>query len=140
MLAKWAQTPDSNLPWDKLSREQALADLREYLKQGVPPQSISWKINSDPATPGRFDIAVNTKVRDDLVVHVSLGNTHPPTTLEADGGGIKLKIVHPRSDQKQTFWKPVAYFGNQWDAGWLWLYLITYIPLMFLLKWLMRIP
>jgi len=144
MRSKWQQPGGTNLPWEQLSREQAMADLRDFLAHGIPPQSVSWKINSTPNQSGRFPIQISIPKHPPLTINAVLGESHAPQPLEItdhDSKGIvSAKIVHPRSDQKRTFWAPFAFAGKQWDAGWLTLYLIMYLPVMFGLKWLLRVP
>ena len=144
MRTQWQQpAPDEKkYPWQQLSRQQALADLNSYLAAGIPPQSISRKINSDPKQPGRFPIKLLTPSRSPLTVNVTLGDAYPPSPLESTGHDAitSLKVVHPRSDHKKSFWTPLAFAGYPKDFGWLSLYLIIYLPTMFALKWLLRIP
>jgi hypothetical protein len=144
MRSKWQQPGTSNMPWEQLSREQAMADLRDYLSAGIPPQSVSWKINSTGSANGRFPIQISLPKHAPLTIHAVLGEKAAPEPLEIvdhDRGGIvAAKIVHPRSDQKRTFWTPFAWAGKPWDAGWLALYLIVYVPVMFGLKWVLGVP
>jgi len=144
MRSKWQQPGGTNLPWEQLSREQAMADLRDFLSHGIPPQSVSWKINSTPNQSGQFPIQISIPRHAPLTINAVLGESHAPAPLEItdhDAKGIvSAKIVHPRSDQKRTFWAPLSWAGKPWDAGWLWLYLIVYLPVMFGLKWILGVP
>ena len=144
MRSKWQQPGGTNLPWEQLSREQAMADLRDFLAHGIPAQSVSWKINSTPNQSGRFPIQISIPKHAPLTIDAVLGESHPPNPLEiADhdrSGIISVKIVHPRSDHKRTFWAPLAWAGKPWDAGWLTLYLIVYLPVMFGFKWILGVP
>ncbi|HEV8291581.1 MAG TPA: PEP/pyruvate-binding domain-containing protein [Tepidisphaeraceae bacterium] len=144
MRGKWQQPGSTNLPWEQLSREQAMADLRDYLAHGIPPQSVSWKINSTPNQAGRFPIQISIPKHPPLTINAVLGESHAPEPLEITDhdlkGIVSARIVHPRSDQKRTFWAPFAWAGKPWDTGWLWLYLIVYLPVMFGCKWILGVP
>jgi hypothetical protein len=144
MRSKWQQPGSTNLPWEQLSREQAMTDLRDYLAHGIPPQSVSWKINSTPNNSGRFPVQISLPNHAPLTINAVLGESHAPEPLEItdhDAKGIvSAKIVHPRSDQKRIFWAPFAWAGKPWDAGWLWLYMIVYLPVMFGCKWILGVP
>jgi pyruvate,water dikinase len=143
MRGKWQQPGSTNLPWEQLSREQAMADLRDYLSAGIPPQSVSWKINSTPNNSGKFPVQISIPRHQPLTINAVLGESHSPEPLEIDHdakGIVSAKIVHPRSDQKRIFWAPFAWAGKPWDAGWLWLYMIVYLPVMFGCKWILGVP
>jgi hypothetical protein len=144
MRGKWQQPGGGSLPWEQFSREQAMADLRDYLAHGIPPQSVSWKINSTPNQSGGFPIQISIPKHPPLTIKAVLGDSHAPEPLEItdhDAKGIaSAKIVHPRSDQKRIFWAPFAWAGKGWDAGWLTLYLLVYLPVMFGCKWILGVP
>jgi hypothetical protein len=151
---RWQKAGDLKaLPWDvqaaaQETRKRMLADLNAYLKAGVPPESLVWTVHcradaNDGFPSGRFPIAV---AADDerLELAVVLGDETPPAATEATGApaGIlrSLKIVYPLPKEKRVFCQPLAGLGWSLELGWLWVYLLTYLPLMFLTKWLARVP
>jgi len=133
----------AELPQDSAwTRQELLADLRDYLRAGVPPQSIMWKVRAPQDAEGRFTVSVTAGQGPPLALDVVLGDRFPPApaALSADGPVKAVKVVYPPPQQKRVFWAPLAPLGNpQWDAGWLILYLLVYLPIMFLFRWLLRI-
>ncbi len=151
---RWQKAGDlKDLPWDvqaaaQETRKRMLADLNAYLQAGVPPESLVWTVHcradaNNGFPSGRFPIAV---VADDerLELAVVLGDETPPTATEATGApaGIlrSLKIVYPLPKEKRIFCQPLAGLGWSLKLGWLWVYLLIYLPLMYLTKWLARVP
>jgi len=58
---------------------------------------------------------------------------------------IKVLYASLRTRDKDLFWKPADHIhvllGSPiWLAPWLIVYLLAYIPAMFLTKWLLRVP
>jgi len=50
-------------------------------------------------------------------------------------------VIYPIPKTKPVFWRPFAVFGREeFSLGWLWVYILVYTPLMFLAKWVLRIP
>jgi pyruvate,water dikinase len=147
LLEEWQPPSDlSAQPWEvreaaRLTREEMLGDLKEYLKAGVPPQSLNWQVSSQKENPGRFPVTVNAGA-DSLTIDIVLGDAHPPGPSEVLGDGkglLSLKVIYPPPTKKRTFWEPGAFIGKHWDAGWLSVYLIVYLPVMFGLKWALRV-
>ena len=46
-----------------------------------------------------------------------------------------LKLVYKKDQTPKVFFAPIAH----WDWGWLWVYLLAYLPAMFLFRWLLKI-
>ncbi|MEI7834760.1 MAG: hypothetical protein WCJ56_16360, partial [bacterium] len=151
LQARWAENTDmSNLPWDvqaaaKKAHAEMLADLQGYLKAGVTPQTISWRIRPlDKNTAGKFDLAVTTKDKTPVKLSAVLGDKYSPALAEITGGASSpvksVKIVYDKAKTKQLFWTPFARFNKpDYDPGWLWIYLLAYIPPMVLLRMLLRL-
>ncbi|MGE5609586.1 MAG: hypothetical protein ACM359_10060, partial [Bacillota bacterium] len=126
------------------SPAEALEDLQSYLKQGLAPQSVSWKILPKENAAGQFPVTLWTKGSPPLMLNVVLGDAHPPQSTEIAGpsnGPLRsLKVTYDPPHQKRVFWMPLAILGgSHWDAGWLLVYLLAYLPVMFGLKWLLRV-
>ena len=42
--------------------------------------------------------------------------------------------------QKKVFWVPLAWAGlPHWELGWLWVYLLVYLPAMIAARWVLRV-
>jgi len=55
-------------------------------------------------------------------------------------GDLRMTYADTRTAEQRVFWRPLAWAGVNWDAGWLGLYMVSYLPAMFLAKRLFRIP
>lgn len=88
------------------------------------------------------------------VFNVVLGNQYPLATTAAKGGAgspvRELTVVYPNASRKPVFWQPFGAMesdGNgaliRWlaalDIGWLGIYLLTYLPVLFILQALMKV-
>ena len=43
----------------------------------------------------------------------------------------ELRVVYPKPKQEPVFWRPLAALGGRparIDLGWLWLYILVYLP------------
>lgn len=131
----------------ELSQPQTVKSLQDYLNAGIPPQGITWMLRTPPGTVGRFPAKVSADGQAPTTVSVVLGEDFPPSDPlvagHADSPIRELRVVYPPSAQKQVFWKPLAGVANNahipfagtlaaMDIGWLWLYLLTYLPVFFL--------
>jgi hypothetical protein len=90
-------------------------------------------------------------------VHIVLGDRYPPEFREdlgdgkgpvqvmrpADGASpirmVKVVYVEPKTQGGRAFWTPLAALGWPWDAGWLLLYIVAYLPAMLLCRWALRL-
>jgi len=135
----WADVVDSDRP-----RSELRAALKEYIAAGLPPQNVMWEIKTPPGSEGSFPVMISTSGAAPLKLEIVLGNRCPPAPAEvlADTASpIKsARVIYPPSETRRIFWAPLAWFGNnQWDAGWLLTYLMVYLPVMFLVRWILRI-
>ncbi len=146
-------------PWElqvapDVARMQTAGNLKSYLDAGLPPQGMTWTIRPPAGTAGRFPVSVTAEGRQPVSVNVVLGNQYPPGTLSsasAAGSPVReLRVVYPNSSQKPIFWQPFAGIGSQadsgvvsWlasmDIGWLMVYLLTYLPVLFILQALLKV-
>jgi len=162
--AKWQQQSDlTNQPWElqeagRRISQALVADLSEYLKHDLPPQTLSWTLRTPTEKAGRFAVALNAAQGEVLHTHLVVGDNFPPQPKEDLGDGKAFQVVRPAggdspvrqikvvySEQKQrghnVFWAPFAARGwPEWDLGWLWTYILSYLPVMFLFRWVLRIP
>ncbi|MDD4888603.1 MAG: PEP/pyruvate-binding domain-containing protein [Phycisphaerae bacterium] len=120
----------------KLSQPEAVGHLRAYLAD-PSPRPIAWTVRSSGAA-GRFDVIASCG-GEALTASIVLGDNCAPAAAEVagpDGSHVRaVRIVPPPGEQKRVFWSPLA----GWDIGWLLTYLIVYLPLMFLVKWALRV-
>jgi len=148
---RWATREDfSDLP--ALVEEKAtedpdgtLRELEDYLARGVPPVAVAWTVRVPDETEGRFTVEVVTEHGSALEADIVLGDSHPPSESEVfptdPEGLLSARIAYPPRERPATLWAPLAPFGRpDWDAGWLIIYLLAYLPAMFLCRWLLRIP
>jgi pyruvate,water dikinase len=134
----------SNQPWEvresaEQYRTQKLADLQAYLKD-LPPVPVTWHIRVPDNAAGGWPITLRASDAKTLTSTVVLGDAHPPVPAEVTNTPAdpltSLKLVyHPTSQPPKVFFAPIAH----WDWGWLWVYLLAYLPAMFLFRWLLKI-
>ena len=169
-LSRWRQAgkPSSDLPWElreagRVTRDHTLARLDAFLKQPIPAQTMAWTVQTPKNQPGRFRVSLCAEGATPVSTFIVLGNRHGPEPKEdfQDRKGpvqavictdpaqpiqnIRVLYTAQRTQGKDIFWKPAdhiqAFLGSPaWLAPWLIVYLLVYIPAMFLTKWLFRVP
>ena len=132
-------------PWElqiapDVARIQTASSLKSYLDAGLPPQGMTWTLRPPANTSRRFPVSVVTEGHSPVALNVVLGNQYPPGTLACAAGGAgspvkELRIVYPHSSQKPVFWQPMGSV----NIGWLGIYLLTYLPVLFVLQKLMKV-
>ena len=138
--------PQSNPsgPWElqvapDVAKIQTASDLKRYLDAGLPPQGMTWTIRPPAGATGHFPVSVATEGHPPVNLDVVLGNQFPPGALTAAGSADspvrEVRVVYPHSSEKPVFWQPFASI----DIGWLWLYLLTYMPVLFILQALLKV-
>jgi pyruvate,water dikinase len=147
---EWSISSDLGMyPWEVQSaaehaREGLLASLDAYLRAGVPPQKLSWRLRVPQSARGRFipRIAIPGEATQDFPL--VFGTTHPPAAADFtnDRGALRsLSVQYPRPLTQRVFWTPLKSFGGPaWDLGWLGVYLLAYLVVMFITKPLLRLP
>ena len=169
-LSRWRQAghPSPDLPWElreagRVTRDHTLASLDAFLKQPIPAQTMAWTVQTPNNQPGRFKVSLCAEGATPVSTFIVLGNRHGPEPKEdfQDRKGpvqavictdpaqpiqnIKVLYTAQRTKGEDIFWKPAdhiqALLGRPvWLAPWLIVYLLVYIPAMFLIKWLFRVP
>ena len=169
-LSRWHQAgqPSPDLPWElreaaRVTRDHTLASLDAFLKQPIPAQTIAWTVQSPKNQPGRFPIRLCADGATPVSTFIVLGNRQGPepkvdfqngkglvqgmilTDLAQPIQNIKVLYASLRTRDKDLFWKPADHIhvllGSPiWLTPWLIVYLLAYIPAMFLAKWLLRVP
>jgi phosphohistidine swiveling domain-containing protein/uncharacterized membrane protein (DUF106 family) len=150
---------DPNEPWElKLApdpgRQHTISDLQSYLHAGIPPQGLTWLVRTPSATSGRFPVAVTAGDHPPTTIDVVLGDQYPPASSKAAGlvgSPVKeLRAVYSPSTQKLTFWQPFRWLTGHdhvplcsrlaaIDIGWLWLYIIVYLPALIVIRAVLKV-
>ena len=156
LLAAWkSRTP----PTDRMlvdqiaqakSRGESPEKLEAFMSGGVKPAPLNWSIRT-PATAGAFPIAVRGPDGAAVTLTAVLGDAAPPEPkiVQGDPGTSlsEVQIVYT-GVPASGFWKPFAGVTsksfvdrgwNQWEVGWLVVYLIAYLPAMFLARKMLRL-
>lgn len=157
-LVQWQRDSDlSQYPWELQEAGRSAADwlvddLRRFLDGPMPPQHLAWTLTS-PDEPGRYPISVTTG-ENRLETAAVVGDACPPEPRDDLGEGpvqavrstdpespllwVRVSYSQPKQAGGEVFWAPVA---GAWprDIGWLGVYLLAYLPAMFLCRWLLRL-
>jgi pyruvate,water dikinase len=141
----------SNQPWEiqelaEEARRQKLADLDAYLAAGVPPVPMEWTVLTPAGVSHTWPVTVSNR-GERLTLRINLGDRHAPALAEVqnDPGHaiVSVKAIYAQPGRKPTFFAPFGFLGRSniayWDIGWLGVYLLAYIPVMFALRWVLRI-
>ncbi len=160
LLALYLQPhSDANEPWElkvapDLDHGQAARDLESYLAAGVPAQGITWLVRTPEARSGRFDVKVAAEGHPAVTAEVVLGADCPPSPARVAGPAgspvRQLRIVVPRPKVKSVFWQPLALLAGHdaipfasrlaaMDVGWLWLYILVYVPVLMLTRFVLKV-
>jgi len=126
------------------SREELCADLEAYLAAAPAEQGVRWEVKTPADAAGRFDVTVKAGDAPPVRLSIVTGDRFPPAPGEVAGDSTSpirsVKIVYPAPEKTRIFWAPLAAMGNdRWDAGWLAVYLLAYLPMMFGLRWILRV-
>jgi hypothetical protein len=160
LLALYSQgRNDPNEPWElryapDLGREQTANDLKAYLDAGIPPQGITWLIRAPEALSGRFSVAVTAGGHTPVKADVVLGEAYPPaqsrTAGPADSPVKEVRVVYPKHRYEPVFWRPLVSLAGYdrvpltarlatIDIGWLWLYILVYVPTLVLTRAVLKV-
>ncbi|MCY2988427.1 MAG: PEP-utilizing enzyme [Planctomycetota bacterium] len=160
LLALYRQPrSDPAAPWElqaapDLAREQTANDLQAYLAAGLPPQGITWLVRPPEDRSGQFPVAVTTPGHPPVTVCVVLGEEYPPvpriTKVAGDSPIQELRVVYPKPRLEPVFWRPLArVLGDHpgplaarlaaIDVGWLWLYILAYLPTLLLVRRILKV-
>ncbi|MDF7826627.1 PEP/pyruvate-binding domain-containing protein [Pontiellaceae bacterium B12227] len=146
LRTEWKQESDlSDLPWEVQSaadhtRMTMLASLNAFLAEGVPAQKLTWLIHVPESAGGLHPLTL--MVGDTVAAEFNLvfGSSVPPEPAafaEVSPEVTSITINYPRSLQKVSFFTVP---GTKKDLGWLGIYLLAYLPAMFIAKGALRVP
>jgi len=156
LRADWRRPVDlSSQPWPVQaaamhSATVLRADLDAYLAQPIPDQVLAWTVEL-PERGGSFPLSIRSGDHQLKTPLVTGHGVPPPGKLDLeDGRGAvqavqgngplrTLSVTYKSPQAPPPFWQPGIRLGWHWDAGWLWTYLIAYLPAMLLAKRLLRI-
>lgn len=144
-LARWPAQAREAAKQAELSPQEARDSLAAYLAAGVRPQVLTWTLRPEAHLQGRFGVKASAAGAAPLTVDVVLGDLHPPQRTLTKGEGASplrsLAVNYGDRGRGRIFWAPFRPLGwTDWDAGWLLTYLLAYLPMMFALKLLLRLP
>jgi hypothetical protein len=123
------------------------ADQKAFLADGAV-QANTWLVCCPPGTAGSFTVEAllgdAAKPAEKLTATIVLGDAAPPAATDvqaAPGSALRsLRLVYRGPAQKKVFWAPLAWAGlPHFELGWLWVYLLVYLPAMFAARWLLRV-
>ena len=116
------------------------AALAQFLAEPLPPQRFAWRLRPTDAVASRQVVKLRL-----LQIPVVFGRDYPPgprrlVPSPAVGWPIySVTVQYPRPAGRQVFWTPLAPFGWHWDLGWLGVYLLAYLPALWLTRRLLRL-
>ncbi len=151
--------PTPGTPWElqtapDLARQQTIDDLQAYLAAGIPPQGITWLVHPPADFDGQFPITLTAPGHPATTLNITLGEKNPPapaTTAGPTGSPIKeLRVVYPPSQQEKIFLRPLHFLARYpalpgtsklaaYDIGWLWLYILAYLPILLIARLLLKV-
>jgi pyruvate,water dikinase len=151
---------DPKEPWEvaiapdtvRSGRDTTADDLQAYLDAGIKPQGITWQLHAPEGLTGRFPVSVKVGDKPPMVMDLVLGNQYPPAPATLDGPRAspvkQVQIVYAHSSDKRFFWEPLLKLKDTRDVpsrlaamevGWLVLYILAYLPTLFLLRTLLKL-
>ena len=138
------EAPPADIEATGRSAAEVRASLEAYLGAHAPGQGIMWEVRVPDGFDGTFPVTVRAGDAPPLTINVVLGRTRPPAPTEISGDSDSTvnsaRVVYPPPARKRIFWAPLAAMGcGDWDAGWLLTYLAVYLPIMFALRWILKI-
>ncbi|MCX6873524.1 MAG: PEP-utilizing enzyme [Verrucomicrobia bacterium] len=165
LLAQWSaeSAVPADAPWElqaaaRRTREEMLADLNGFLSRPLPPRDVSWTLQAPEDKDGKFPLCIATDGWPPVDSAVVFGTRVAPEPKEdlGDGKG-PVQITRPQApghpvewvkvayrqqlvQGSNIFWQPVEWLVKPWLPGWLMVYLLVYLPAMFVLKWSLRVP
>ena len=138
-----------DLPWEVQSagdhtRNLMMASLNSFLREGVPPQKLTWLVSVPESAEGAHYLKLKAGEGEVTEFKMVFGKKVAPLRgmiKPTDDRILSVTVNYPRALKQEVFWTPLAMAGGpKWDFGWLGVYLLVYLPLMFLAKIILRIP
>jgi hypothetical protein len=133
-----------------------LAELQKFLASPMPPQTISFTLPTPADHAGVYHVVLRAENGPDVPVTLVTGNIAPPQKFEIDDKGNRYQAVTPAANgpihavrvrfsettrgDAHAFFTPFSPLGYRYDFGWLGVYLLVYIVVLFPMRALLRIP
>ena len=125
-------------------------DLQAYLEAGVPAQGITWQVRVPENATGRFAVLVEANGKKAVRTSVVLGDRYPPGETVATESGAKDEPVKEgagrvsAAEGKAGVLAAAGVYGwkralGAWDIGWLWLYVLSYLPILLILRVILQV-
>jgi hypothetical protein len=138
------RTNNAAEPWELKvapdAQQHTADDLQAYLAAGIPPQGITWMIRPSEQQAGRIPVKVAATDHAPVFANIVLGDDVPPAARSvagAPGSPVKeVRTVYPKPKVEPVFWRP---FGGAFHLGWLWVYVLVYVPVLLLARALLRV-
>jgi hypothetical protein len=137
-------------PWElaaipDMAGEQKLADLDAFLAKPIPPQAIAWQLRSPKDLVGRFPVSVAVAGQKPVTAYIVLGDQYAPSPEIVDGpktSAVKqLKVSYPPPKVERIFWRPLGFLKHvSFLPAWLAVYILAYLPTLFVLRAMLRLP
>jgi hypothetical protein len=154
MLYKTAEVKTAGVPWEMqlaptVGREQMAEDLQAYLEAGIPPQGITWLVRTPDNFSGRFPVTVQT-AGGAAEIDVTVGDAAPPSAASVAGNGPirSIKAVYPKPTTEAAFFRPFSWINADsamgkrlasFDLGWVWLYVLVYLPALLIARAILKV-
>lgn len=140
------------------AREAMLADLRGFLDRGLAPMDMAWIVYPPQGAAGRFPLRLVTGDGQTVGSVAVLGPAaapeprelvdplRPPMQVVSGRDGLPIRelrvsYAHKLERGADVFWAPVERFTvPPLLSGWLLVYILAYLPSMYLARWMMRVP
>ncbi len=148
------QSPAAGDAWQikagpELPRAQAAAELKAYLDKGVPAQALRWRLVPPENAAGKFLVTVSTAQFSTQAFAV-VGDAYAPAPKVVSGGGLirELRLNYGQASTEKIFWRPFGFLAGSggffgklgaWDAGWVWVYILAYLPVLFGVRAAMKV-
>ncbi|MEM6910100.1 MAG: PEP/pyruvate-binding domain-containing protein [Verrucomicrobiota bacterium] len=146
LRGEWRASSDlSAFPWEVQSaadqtRLTLLSSLDAFLRGKLPSQKLSWLVEVPEEAEGLFPAGLQVDGQTVLDFELALGTRVPPRPAafaEVSPEVLSLQINYPRRLQKGQFF---VLPGTRMDLGWLGVYLLAYLPVIFIAKAVLRVP
>ena len=133
-----------------------LSELEKFLAAPMPPQILTWNLETENRS-AIWQISVAPAEGPGLDASLVLGDiAPPPANIETDGKGnrfqsvaasspgslrgLRIRYTDSRRQDPRPFFARLTPLGWHYDFGWLGIYLLVYIAVLFPMRFLLRVP
>lgn len=138
------------------TRETLLNDLDHFLSENIPPHEMRWTLYTPLTEGGRYPLTLRAADGNELNSYVVTGSLASPEPRELvdparplmqvvrgnNAPLLEMRVAYAQNRVRDAdvFARPFAFLGVRWQTGWLGIYLIAYLPLMFFFRRLFNVP